>query len=235
MAARELIVNADDFGLSDEVNAGIIRAHEEGIVTSASMMVRWPAAERAAEYARAHPSLAVGLHLDLGEWAYRNGEWPAVYELVVLDDPAAVEAEVRAQLEECRRLLGRDPTHVDSHQHVHVKEPVVERAAARVAAELAVPLRERDPRVRYCGHFYGQSTEGWPYPDAITPEHLIGLIERLEPGVTELACHPGEGGPGGYGDERRVEVESLCDLRVRAAIERSGVELRSFADLGGAG
>jgi hypothetical protein len=61
-----LIVNADDFGLSGGVNAGIMAAHEHGIVTSASLMVRWPAAR----YAAGHPRMSLGLHLDLGEWAF---------------------------------------------------------------------------------------------------------------------------------------------------------------------
>src|SRR3712207_7572277 len=78
---RYLIVNADDFGRSFGVNRGIIEAHENGIVTSASLMVRWPAAAAAAAYAKERPGLGLGLHLDLGEWAYKAGAWPAVYEV----------------------------------------------------------------------------------------------------------------------------------------------------------
>src|SRR5688572_28379081 len=77
---RHLIVNADDFGFSPGVNRGIAEAHERGIVTSASLMVRWPAAAAAASYARARPELSVGLHLDLGEWVLRDGAWVPLYE-----------------------------------------------------------------------------------------------------------------------------------------------------------
>ncbi len=229
MPERYLIVNADDFGRSAEVNAGIVRAHEDGVVTSASLMVRWPAAADAAAYAREHPSLAVGLHLDLGEWAYHDRTWSAEYEVVATDDPEAVAAEVRSQLDACRGLLGRDPTHIDSHQHIHVRESAAAEGARRVAEELLIPLRHCDERVRYCGSFYGQSTEGEPFHGAITPEHLIELVEALGEGTTELACHPGEGGPGCYNQERRLEVAALCDPRVRLAIARSGVVLCSFA------
>src|SRR5215831_3654590 len=79
---RQLIVNADDFGQSPGVNRGIIQAHERGIVTSASLMVRWRAAAEAAAYARAHPRLGLGLHVDLGEWEYRDGDWTMLYQLV---------------------------------------------------------------------------------------------------------------------------------------------------------
>jgi predicted glycoside hydrolase/deacetylase ChbG (UPF0249 family) len=66
-AGRYLIVNADDFGQSDGINQGVVKAYERGIVTSASLMVRWPTASAAAVYARAHPDLSLGLHIDLGE------------------------------------------------------------------------------------------------------------------------------------------------------------------------
>src|SRR2546421_12651751 len=88
-----LIVNADDFGLSPGVNRGIIKAHEQGIVTSASLMVRWPAAGAAAVYSREHPGLSIGLHVDLGEWVFREDNWDCLYEVVRLADSAGVAHE----------------------------------------------------------------------------------------------------------------------------------------------
>src|SRR4051794_11874870 len=156
-APRTLIVNADDLGLSPAVNAGIAAAHERGIVTSASMMVRQAAAPAAADYATAHPDLAVGLHIDLGQWDYVNGEWMVAYERCAADDEAAGEAERRAPLAAFRRLLGRAPTHLDSPQPVHMNEPVAA-VTARLAAKLGVPLRARG--IRYEGGFYGQTGKG---------------------------------------------------------------------------
>ena len=77
-----LVVNADDFGLAPGVNRGIIRAYEHGIVTSTSLMVRGAAAVDAGRYARLRPELAVGLHVDLGEWSYVDGDWAPEYEVV---------------------------------------------------------------------------------------------------------------------------------------------------------
>ena len=102
-----LIVNADDFGLSEGVNRGVAAAHEHGIVTSASLMVRRPAARQAVTYAEKHREMSLGLHLDLGEWEYRAGEW-----VVVIAPPSAVEAEIRAQLQIFYELAGRRPTHL---------------------------------------------------------------------------------------------------------------------------
>jgi chitin disaccharide deacetylase len=235
-AERVLIVNADDFGQSRGVNAGVIEAHERGILTSASMMVCWPAATEAADQARARPSLSIGLHLDLGEWIYVDGAWAPQYERVSISDPEAVEGEVRRQLDLFRDLVGRDPTHLDSHQHVHRDEPA-DSATGRLASELGVVLRDRSSRVRYCGEFYGQTGTGEPFPEGISVEHLVELIATLPPGNTELCCHPGRGLGADfvYGGERERELAALCDPRARAAIEREGIVLRSFAAIGRAG
>jgi chitin disaccharide deacetylase len=230
VARTSLIVNADDFGLSEGVNRGVARTFEEGIVTSASLMVRAPHAPDAAEYAKAHPDLGVGLHLDMGEWHYTGEAWIAAYEVVPLDDPAAVGAEVAAQIERFMSLVGRAPTHIDSHQHVHREEPLRGIVAAH-AHRLGVPVRELTPGIRYEGGFYGQSGRGEPYPQGISPDALCALVEALPPGVVELGCHPGIDDESGssYAAERTAETRTLCDPRVRATIERCGVELRSYA------
>jgi len=228
---RSLIVNADDFGQSPGVNRGIVETHERGIVTSASLMVRWPGAEEAAVYARTHPGLSVGLHFDLGERAYRDGAWVRLYEVVPADDPKAVADEAVRQLAAFRRLLGRDPTHLDSHQHVHRKEPA-RSVLGGIARELGIPLRHEAPHIRYRGDFYGQDAKGTPLPDTIGVEALLRLLEGLPPGITELGCHPGSGNDleGMYRAERGEEVRTLCDPRVRAALAALRIELRSFQD-----
>jgi predicted glycoside hydrolase/deacetylase ChbG (UPF0249 family) len=230
---RQLIVNADDFGLSRGVNAGVIKAHEQGIVTSASLMVRWAAAAEAAAYARASKRLSLGLHVDLGESTVRDGDWVSLYEVVPVDEPDAVEAEVHRQLRLFRSLVGRDPTHLDSHQHAHRSEPAAGLVMSQLAHQLGVPLRDDNSHVRYYGGFYGQSGPGLPIPEAISVERLIQILKELPAGATELSCHPGVGRDidSLYRNEREIEVSVLCDRRVRAAIEREGIALRSFLDL----
>lgn len=230
--AKFLIVNADDFGLSAGVNRGIIRAHEHGIVTSASLMVRHPGAADAADYARRNPSLSVGLHLDLGEWVYRGGEWSALYQVASPDDADAVRDEAARQLELFHRLVGHPPTHLDSHQHAHRAEPLLG-VAQSLATDLRVPLRHFTPGVHYCGDFYGQGGKGDPLPQFITPDALANVIRALAPGVTELACHPGDDPSldSPYRDERSAEVRALCDPIVRAALDEQAVNLVSFRDL----
>lgn len=228
---RTLIVNADDLGHSDGVNAGIFEAHARGIVTSASVMVRRPAVAEAARLSVEHPALALGLHIDVGQWNYENGEWKLAYANCPPDDGAAVARECASQLDAFRTLLGRDPTHLDSHQHAHRTEPVAA-VAARMAKDLGVPLR--GVGIRYEGGFYGQSGKGEPYAEGISVEHLLALIQRLPRGWTELGCHPGIGveeAESSYAHERELELQVLCDERVKRALAARKVQLRSFADV----
>jgi len=229
---RFLIVNADDLGLSAAVNEGIFAAHAEGIVTSASLMVRQAAAWAAAEEAAARPDLAIGLHVDLGEWVYESGEWTQAYLHCDTDDAAAVEAECRAQLERFRALLGRAPTHLDSHQHVHESEPV-RGVTEGLAAELGVPLRNR--AVRYEDGFYGQSGKGEPFPEGISTQRLIELIEALPPGWTEIGCHPAAGPvpTSSYDAERQIELATLRDPGVKTLLNVSDVQVCSYAQVFG--
>lgn len=228
---RFLIVNADDFGLSEGVNRGIIEAAEHGIVTSASLMVRQPAAKAAAAYSRAHDTLSVGLHLDLGEWVYCNGEWVPLYSVVDTENADAVAKEIESQVRLCQRLLGRNPTHLDSHQHVHRNEPA-RSLCLEWAGRLGVALRECHPDIRYCGDFYGQGAECEPLPDSLTVPSLMRILASLPEGTTELGCHPGhdDGLATAYRTERAVEVKVLCAPEIRQVLSELNIELRSFSD-----
>jgi predicted glycoside hydrolase/deacetylase ChbG (UPF0249 family) len=229
---RLLIVNADDFGQSSGVNRGIIRALEHGIVTSASLMVRWDAAGDAAAYAKMNRELGVGLHIDFGEWVYLNGGWEPVYEVVETGNDIEIERETARQLDAFVCLMGRNPTHLDSHQHVHLREPV-RSVIVEVAGRLGVPVRGVTPEVFYCGDFYGQTAEGAAYPEGISVKRLIRILRSLPDGITELSCHPGLDHDLAtmYSMEREREVESLCDPRMRAAIESEQITLCSFGHL----
>jgi chitin disaccharide deacetylase len=229
MTARFLIVNADDFGQTPGVNRGIIAAHEHGIVTSASLMTTGAAVREAVDYALSHPALGVGLHVDLGEWFCRDWAWHARYERVCVEDAGAVARELASQLDAFQRLMGRPPSHLDSHQNAHLRQPV-RRCFIEAARRWNLPLRACSSGLHWCGDFYGQTTEGLPFAHAITAESLVRIVETLPEGVTVLICHPGEGADldTTYLHEREVEVRTLCDPRVRAALASRGVVLSSF-------
>lgn len=229
---RWLIVNADDLGQDEAFNRGTAAAHDDGIVTSASLMVRWAAAEQAVRLVQERPAMGLGLHVDLGEWTFRDGRWQPLYSVVDVHDEDAVQREVHSQLRLFRELTGRSPTHLDSHQHVHREEPV-RGVLLRAAEALGVPLRECGA-ISYCGSFYGQYGTGTPFPQGITVQALVALIRSLPEGTSELGCHPADGLsllPTMYRDERVVELASLCHPDVRRAVGQAGVRLTRFGGL----
>ena len=228
MAIR-LIVNADDFGQSPGVNVGIFQAFECGIVTSASLMVRWPAALDAALFGQAHPKFSIGLHVDLNEWAFRDDRWIPIYEVVPIEDHERVAEEVNHQIRTFRKLMGRDPTHIDSHQHIHQRDPSVRSLLTQWAKILSVPLRHYSC-IRYCGDFYGQTANGRSLPEQISVESLIKILKGLPPGITELGCHPAGATDLNtmYTNERLRELKALCDPRIREVLAANNIELCSF-------
>lgn len=216
---RYLIVNADDFGLSPGVTEGILAAHTRGIVTSTSLMVFEPAAEQAGRAAREHPSLSVGLHF-------------VEPEPVDLDDPDQAAAAFAEQVDRFRALTGADPTHVDSHHHVHSEEDRMS-TFARLVAPLGLPLRH-DGHVAYIGGFWAQWEPDVTELRYIGREFLLELVraEALE-GFTELACHPARitgDFSSSYLTEREVELATLTESGLREEIEALGVRLVNYRD-----
>lgn len=153
---RRLIVTADDFGLSPEVNEAVERAHREGVLTAASLMVGERAAAEAVEIARRNPRLAVGLHLTLTDGApvLPPERIPALVRADdgrFRDDMAAVgfalaassaaraqlRAEVAAQVE-AFRATGLACDHLNAHKHFHM-HPVIAAVAFRAAREAGIP------------------------------------------------------------------------------------------------
>lgn len=131
---RMLIVNADDLGMADAVNRGIVAAHRRGIVTSATAMTNVPAAQRAAELVRREaPAMGLGLHVNLSfgtpvlppekvpSLVDHDGAFLSVTRGLGLPqhwNRTDIEAEVRAQFERFVAFVGRPPDHVDAHQLV---------------------------------------------------------------------------------------------------------------------
>src|SRR5262249_15123079 len=107
---RFLIINADDFGASEGINRGILECHARGVLTSTSLMCTGRAGREAAAMTRDYRALGIGRHGDV--WGEDEREFD-------LADERAVRDEFRRQLDEFHRLMGRPPTHIDSHRHAH--------------------------------------------------------------------------------------------------------------------
>ena len=171
MASRRVIVSADDFGLSEEVNAAIEQAHTRGLLSTASLMVAGPAAADAVRIARRLPGLRVGLHLVVIEGPAvlppaaipllvdRNGRFPSDQLKLGLryffrpDVRRQLAREIAAQFE-AFAATGLVLDHANAHKHMHL-HPTVGRMLAtvgrrhglraiRIPCEPPAPLRAAD-------------------------------------------------------------------------------------------
>jgi chitin disaccharide deacetylase len=222
---KRLIVNADDFGAGRGINRGVVEAHRDGILTSASLMVDMTGSEEAARLSAGLPGMSLGLH------AVLTGEDGA--PSVDFDERERCRAELRRQARRFAELTGRQPTHLDSHHNVH-RDPRLLPLFLELAEEHRLPLREHS-RARYFSAFYGQWDGGERHLEWIAPASLVRMLEaEIGPGITELGCHPGyvEGDfHSSYGAERETELRTLCDPAVRRAIEELDIALIEFGAL----
>jgi predicted glycoside hydrolase/deacetylase ChbG (UPF0249 family) len=250
-----LIVNADDFGYFKSVSDGILHAHRDGIVTATTLLVSAPDSERAARLVRSGTDLDVGVHLNVtfdrptGDVARcrslvePEGKFFRPKELMKRDiDRSEALEEFRAQYDRARVLLGREPTHLDTHHWVH-DHPALEWAIGELARETGAAARIhsdaqrerlRARGVRTPDHFARE----FQYEGKIGVDALLELLRQLatRDGVTELMCHPGETDEAmprrsGYARERPTELATLTDARVRTATRELGIELATFGDV----
>jgi predicted glycoside hydrolase/deacetylase ChbG (UPF0249 family) len=245
---RRLIVNADDFGLTPGVSAGILAAHRHGIVTSTTMLVNRAVPKDVVARAR-DAGLGVGLHvnLTLGKPLTKGASLVDGHGAFVRDarraaaraKAADVEREVAAQIERFETLAKTSPTHLDTHHHVGLHVPVRE-VVLNAARRLGVPVRSQDAatrtRTRSAGlrtadHFFGEAG-----PDAYwSPARTLRHLRELPPGTSEFMTHPGWCDPelsySRYGRQREVELVGLGSAAARAAVFALGITLCDFRAL----
>ncbi len=247
--AAYLIVNADDFNLTEGVTRGILEAHLQGIVTSTTALVNLPGLERSRELAGHAPRLAVGLHVNLtfGPPVLPAGEVASLVDeggrfirdpsrLEAAGDPAEIRAEVAAQVERFHAAFNRRPSHLDSHHHVHRHTRVFE-AVLSAAADLGMPLRAVSPEmaasIRGRGLACPDRLVGDVGPEAYwQPERLLALLGQIQPGVTEVMCHPGHVdtalSTSSYCAQREGELRAFCDPAVKAALQTAGIQCITY-------
>ncbi len=258
-----LIVNADDFGFTRDVNLGIVEAHRNGILTATTLMATGAQFDHAVQLARENPSLDIGCHLVL---VGSPGFPDTVAQLIASIRKMRVYDLLAAQV---RKIFdaGIEPTHLDTHKHTHLLPPVLD-AVARISEEFRIPwvrrpfdfpmeaggigwkkravsnafgvVRGRFQRIlarhgcRSTDHFAGFRVTG-----AYDAEYLEKLIRELPEGSTEFMCHPGHctdelrSEKTRLKESRQAELQALVAPQVREALSSAGVKLVSYRDLNG--
>ncbi|MFU0880198.1 chitin disaccharide deacetylase [Kluyvera cryocrescens] len=249
---RLLIVNADDFGLSKGQNYGILDACKNGLVTSTTALVNGAAIDHAASLSRRTPELAVGMHfvLTLGEplspmpGLTREGKlgkwiWQVAEEGALPMDEIAHELE--CQYNRFVELFDAEPTHFDSHHHVHMIPqifPLVAEfaeskgIAIRIDRSIAYPfvipegLRSSDG---FSSEFYGEAIS-----DALFLQTLDSSAARGEQSV-EVMCHPAFVDNtimgSAYCYPRLAELDVLTSDSLKYAIAERGYRLGTYRDV----
>jgi predicted glycoside hydrolase/deacetylase ChbG (UPF0249 family) len=251
-ARRQVIFNADDFGLTEGVCRGIRQTVEAGVVTATSAMVCSEGAEtRVAEWGTPLAG-RIGVHLQLTQGrpcldasavpsiVDSEGAFPNATAGVVGVDLGQVRAEWRAQIDRLRSW-GFEPSHLDSHHHIGLKPHIVG-AYVAVAVAAGLPARTNSPELSATLRARGArcvdlSTTAW-YDGALTERRLLRVIEetfdRLRGvGTIEVMCHPGYADAdlaarSNYVRQREAELGVLTSDKLKNGLTKLDVEVGSM-------
>ncbi|USR64163.1 chitin disaccharide deacetylase [Providencia stuartii] len=250
--ASLLIVNADDFGLCEAVNYGIIESHRNGVVNSTSAMMNMPAISHAAKLSHENPNLAVGMHFVLTAGKpfssmpilSRNGmlgKW--LWDIDINDLPLSeIEQELNLQYRKFIEIFGQKPSHIDSHHHVHMIEgifPIVVGFAQEQGVALRVDrqLEKNWPPLSYqvastdcfSSEFYG---------DEISEALFLKIIDEAKAQghhSIEVMSHPAFIDnallKSNYAYPRLNELEVLTSENLKSQILARGFKVGSYRDI----
>jgi predicted glycoside hydrolase/deacetylase ChbG (UPF0249 family) len=250
---KRLIVNADDFGRTPGINAGVLESHLAGIVTSATVMVLEPAAEDGISQAIGRaPLLGLGLHFAVTGGGLPASEPSRLPTLLIGGrfartpeglpreiPPEEIRQELDAQILRFEKLAGRPPSHLDSHHHGALHSSI-QPVFAEVARKRGLPVRASSVEARVALRAAGVRTpdhfrDGF-YGIGATAENLRATLENLSDGTSELMCHPGHPDEellagSTYARERERELAILCDPELPVLLARESVERIDFRGL----
>jgi predicted glycoside hydrolase/deacetylase ChbG (UPF0249 family) len=244
--SRFLIINADDLGISPEVNRGIFIAYEKGVITDASLLIKGPYAQQALKMIKKNPSFQVGIHIDLDPllgWKSPGIErLPRQKLLEMMNEPdflKKIKHEADKQMTDFLDA-GLIPSHIDTHHHVHgfpqIFELLVEAMDSHGMKAIrfnkkgyALLGREDIPitaeKAQWMEDALRKREIRHPHYffDPISPFSL----KEIPAGVSELMVHPSMGGD----QWRQRDFEMLVDPRFISMVKDEGIQLIGFADL----
>ncbi len=256
-----VIFNADDFGFTRDVNEGIVEANRDGVLGATTLMANGEAFEHAVTLARKTPALDVGVHLVMvqGESVSQPGqplpstlaELAQALLLRRIDPKAEAEAQVRKILS-----AGIRPGHIDAHKHSHLFPPVL-RALTHVARKFGIPwarkpfdhdaesgvaraMKVMQPSMtnRLAGLQSTDHFAGFELTGKLNTVSMVRALEALPAGLTEFMCHPGhctaelQNAPTRLKQSRAIELAALTSPEVRQTIERRGIIVTRFSEIG---
>jgi predicted glycoside hydrolase/deacetylase ChbG (UPF0249 family) len=258
---RQLVVNADDYGMTKNISLGIREAHQQGIVTTTTAIMTAPAISQELALAQELcPQLGIGVHLVLTSGPpirppskvpslIRNdGRFYEFKEISLCDfNLDQVYDEWCAQID---TFLETDIplSHLDSHYHISYFNKDIFELMLRLASLYAVPVRF-PPEKSYQGQYHPvELLESYDigHPDQLitsfhkegaTQEQMIEILQNLHPGTSEIMCHPGYSDKEleareSYSRIREQELAVLIEPSVVSAVSENNITLSAFSALG---
>jgi len=241
---KRMILNSDDFGMTEGVSIGTIHSHTDGILTSTTCLMNMPYTEFALNLAKNTPKLGVGIHLvftmgrplipgvksftdEDGNFKKLNN-YPEGESKVDLDE---LYTEWKAQIDKFIELAGKKPTHIDSHHHVHLFSHHQE-ISIRLAKEYDIPMRQKQP---ITNHYEFVRCDESFYGDDLTTDAFKSIIQSDDE-VLEIMSHPAYVDQrlldiSGYNLPRAKEMEIIRSEKLKKFIQDNKIELITYADL----
>jgi len=241
---KRMILNADDFGLTQGITDGTIKCHQAGILTSTTCMMNQPFAEYSLNLAKNYPNLGVGIHLVLtagrplvsGDKTLTDSDGNfkklACYpEGASNVDLAELYTEWQTQIEKFIAIAGKKPTHLDSHHFAHLFSHHHE-VAIRLANAYDLPMRQN---TQIISNYEFVPCDSTFYGDNLTNKSLEKIISNHE-GTIEIMCHPAYVDHellniSSYAHQRAKELEIICSDQLKQLIKAHQIELINYAQL----
>jgi len=252
---KQLIINADDFNLTPGVTRGILKSHDEGILTSTTVLINLPLEEKTIRELKMRPKLGLGIHLNVT----LAGPVSPVSRIPTLlkpggifrrppdyrEKPPSVKeiiTEYKAQIRLFERRFQKLPDHLDTHHHLHDHLLFFD-ALASVAKKWKLPIRRS--RIFQWAEFSHQ-TKSLRSPDYLfgsldAQSHwkrtsFLAVAENLPEGTSEIGCHPAFCDVtlreiSSFREVREEELAVFSDRKLRKTLSQLGIELIRFSDL----
>ncbi len=227
---KKIIINVDDFGMTEGINQAVFDLHQAGIVKSTTALVNSPYFQQGINTSKQFPQLAIGIHLTIDLFTAEifhpslcennnNFHRAKTHSLTRSLDSAVIYNEWKAQIEKFISITGQKPSHIDSHHHAHILNHDAKIAVKKLGSEYNLPIRELKTdsyNARCSGEFYDQG---------VTLDNLQKIITDLQAEdctYREIMCHPA------YVDQDLIDCSSYCQMRAVELEVLSSNEFKQF-------
>ena len=228
----KIIINADDYGMHKDINDGIIKAYNDGVLTSTTVMMNYCDESELLRLRKEAKGIGIGIHFTLTQgfpltdvsFKRIDGKFDRVklYNGEFCDQE--IKNELRSQLNKMF-AFGVIPTHIDSHHHIHLR-PRILKIIETLAKEHNLLIRDHNKQIKFIGSFYHKN---------VTYQHLKEILSINVNQTIEVMCHPGFAGASlfketSYNGFRAAELSILISDEIKNMFNTLGYVKGTYLD-----